>query len=68
MSPAARARPVTGASGCCGTASQPDPDLPGPAGRAAPCCGSAADAQRAASCCDPAAKQEAVASGRGCCG
>lgn len=36
--------------------------------RAAPCCGTAAEASAQGSCCGTAAKAEAVASGASCCG
>jgi hypothetical protein len=60
---------VTGTGGCCGNPPQaatalPDIDVAG----AAPCCGTAAEAQQSGGCCGTAAKAEAVAGGAGCCG
>ncbi len=56
---------------CCGSA----PAATSTATMAAPlapaastCCGTAEAAQAAGACCDPAAKNEAVATGAGCCG
>ncbi|GIF07337.1 hypothetical protein [Actinoplanes siamensis] len=65
----AAALTVAGTGGCCGNPPQGSLTLPAPdAETSAPCCGSTAEAQQAGSCCGTAAKQEAVASGQGCCG
>lgn len=66
----AAALSVAGTSGCCGnpprtTLALPDAEA---ATAGAPCCGTAAEAQQESSCCGTAAKQEAVATGQGCCG
>jgi len=54
--------------GCCGNPPQADLHLPEPTAAATPCCGTAAEAGQAGSCCGTAAKQDAIATGRGCCG
>ncbi|BCJ46068.1 hypothetical protein GCM10010168_50160 [Actinoplanes ianthinogenes] len=55
--------------GCCGNPPQPGLALPEAAAEAgSPCCGTAAEARQEGSCCGAAAKQDAVASGQGCCG
>lgn len=60
----AAALPVTGTTGCCGsadTADAPAPTVP------VPCCGTTAEAAAEGSCCGNEAKTEAVAAGQGCC-
>jgi hypothetical protein len=65
----ATALSVGGTGGCCGNPAQATTALPEPAdAAAAPCCGTAAEAQEAGSCCGTTAKVDAVASGAGCCG
>lgn len=58
---------ATGSGGCCGNPSSQvaPPDATDKA--AAPCCGTAAEAQAMGGCCGAAAKAEAVASDQGCC-
>jgi hypothetical protein len=58
---------VAGTNGCCGNPPRAAVALPEPTG-GAPCCGTAAEAERAGSCCGGAAKADAVAAGAGCCG
>jgi hypothetical protein len=66
--PAAALSVASGTSGCCGnpasTVALTDPATT----EAAPCCGTAADAQASGACCGSSAKADAVASGSGCCG
>ncbi|MBG0566607.1 hypothetical protein I4J89_34695 [Actinoplanes sp. NEAU-A11] len=65
----AAALAVAGTSGCCGNSPQPGLALPEPVDQGqSPCCGTTAEAQEAGSCCGAEAKQEAVATGQGCCG
>jgi hypothetical protein len=60
---------VAGTSGCCGNPAQATLTLPDPAAETGgPCCGTTAEAEQAGSCCGTAAKQQAVATGQGCCG
>ncbi|MCU7821009.1 hypothetical protein [Kitasatospora sp. DSM 101779] len=56
-----------GAGGCCAPATSPAPPSATGSAQSAPCCGTAKDAAGAGACCAPAAKQEAAASGAGCC-
>ncbi|WP_354644673.1 hypothetical protein [Kitasatospora camelliae] len=55
------------AAGCCAPTADPAPAGTAATAQSAPCCGTAKDAADAGACCGPAAKQEAVASGTGCC-
>lgn len=65
----AAALAVAGTSGCCGNPAQTALILPASdAEAAAPCCGTTAEAEQAGSCCGTTAKQQAVATGQGCCG
>ncbi|MEV0714297.1 hypothetical protein [Asanoa sp. NPDC050611] len=59
---------VSGTGGCCGNPPQTTLSLPEPAGAAATCCGTAAEAKAENTCCGSAAKADAVATGNGCCG
>ncbi|GIE36661.1 hypothetical protein Ait01nite_097060 [Actinoplanes italicus] len=65
----AAALTVAGTSGCCGNPAQATLTLPDPAAATGgPCCGTTAEAEQAGSCCGTTAKQQAVATGQGCCG
>ncbi|GAA2742206.1 hypothetical protein [Kitasatospora cinereorecta] len=58
------------AVGCCTPEVDPTPAgtaATAPSAPSAPCCGTSQEAADAGACCGPAAKQEAVASGTGCC-
>ena len=60
---------VAGSTGCCGNPAQTSNiTLPDPAdATAAPCCGTAAQAEAAGTCCAPAAKAESISAAQGCC-
>jgi hypothetical protein len=60
----------SGSAGCCGTPHRTG-GIAAPAATdasAAPCCGTAVDAQASGGCCGTAAKAEVAAAGAGCCG
>jgi hypothetical protein len=66
--PAAALSVVSGTGSCCGGPAAAVA-LAEPADTAAaPCCGTAAEAEASGGCCGTAAKADAVASRAGCCG
>ncbi|HZM83522.1 MAG TPA: hypothetical protein VFC19_48015 [Candidatus Limnocylindrales bacterium] len=66
--PLAALNPPAPAGGCCGGPTNAEATANAGAAQASTCCGTVAEAKTEGACCETAAKQEAVASGAGCCG
>jgi hypothetical protein len=64
--PAEALNPPEAAGGCCGSPATPMATVE--LTQVSTCCGTAAEAEAEGGCCGSAAKEQAVASGAGCCG